>query len=35
MGTNESEVQVRAAVTVEAHIERAFQVFTERCDACV
>ena len=32
MGTNDSEAKVCVAVTVEAPIERAFQVFTERCD---
>lgn len=33
METNGSVASVRATVTVDAPIERAFQVFTERCDA--
>lgn len=33
MGRNDSEAKVRAVATVEAPIERAFQVFTQRCDA--
>jgi uncharacterized protein YndB with AHSA1/START domain len=32
VGATDSETKVSAAVTVEAPIELAFQVFTERCD---